>query len=276
VPLPRPLRQLGALLLDPLTLRAERALAAALHGIAVLTQTGAECLARRMRLPGGKVLAIPHGNACVAPAPLPEAPPLRLLYFGFIYPGKGIEDLFEALALAKSRAALDAEPVRLTLAGGTAAELAYGGRDDYPARLRSRAAALGLQSSLDWRLDLAPQDIPSLIQSHHALVLPYRESRKLGLLGQMRGTSGALSWATACGRGVIASDARAFPEEIRAGNGVSYPQGDVEALAGRIASLVREPALAHEWAARAAALARERAWPAVAARFVEWFCARRA
>ncbi|MGN2261442.1 hypothetical protein ACLXBB_36885, partial [Pseudomonas aeruginosa] len=54
-----------------------------------------ECLARRMRLPPGRVEVINHGNLEIATVPLPSLDTLRLLYFGFIYRGKGIEDLLE-------------------------------------------------------------------------------------------------------------------------------------------------------------------------------------
>mgnify|MGYP002653794097 CR=1 FL=1 len=85
------------------------------------------------------------------------------------------------------------------------------------------------------------------------MVLPYRESRKLAWLGQMRGTSGALAWAIACGRGAITSDARAFAEEIGSGNGAAFAQGDVPALARRIELLLEQPRLLRDWAERVVA-----------------------
>ena len=128
---------------------------------------------------------------------------MRLLYFGFIYRGKGIEDLLDALAL------LQEEPdtrdrVRLTLAGGAAPDIAFGRSGSYLDSLRQRAIRLGLRRNmLDWRLNLPAEQIPALIQAHHTMVLPYRESRKLAWLGQMRGTSGALSAASGARRGLF-------------------------------------------------------------------------
>jgi polysaccharide biosynthesis protein PslF len=103
------------------------------------------------------------------------------------------------------------------------------------------------------------------------MVLPYRESKKLGLLGRQRGTSGALSWAAACGRGAITSDARAFAEEVASGNGAIYPQGDVAALSEQLLLLARNPQMARDWAARAAAIGRERLWPLTAQKFATLF-----
>lgn len=266
--LPRPLPQLAMLACDPVTLARERRLASSLAGMVTLTATGAACLSARMQVPAARVHVIEHGNAVMPSAPLPPPEPLRLLYFGFVYPGKGLEDLLAAVAKVVVGGARD---LRLTIAGGSAPELAFGGRADYVAGLRALAGTMGIGQRLDWRLNLPAAEVPGLIQSHHVLVLPYRESRKLSLLGRMRGTSGALSWANACGRGVIASDARAFPEEVSHGNGMVFPEGDVAALAACIERLLHEPALAQAWAACASTLGVERGWGRVAERFRSFF-----
>ncbi|MGU0784968.1 glycosyltransferase [Pseudomonas aeruginosa] len=161
--------------------------------------------------------------------------------------------------------------VRLTLAGGTAAEMAFGAGGNYLDQLKAQIAELGLADAIDWNLNLAAADIPRTIQAHHVMVLPYRESKKLGLLGQQRGTSGALSWAAACGRGAITSDARAFAEEVASGNGAIYPQGDVAALSEQLLNLAREPRLAQAWAERAGAIGHARTWPRTALRFQALF-----
>ncbi|WP_241361103.1 glycosyltransferase family 4 protein [Pseudomonas aeruginosa] len=258
-------------LADPLTLREERAVAQGLTRLVTLTGLGGECLARRMRLPPGRVEVINHGNLEIATVPLPSLDTLRLLYFGFIYRGKGIEDLLEALADLFASAPEMRQRVRLTLAGGTAAEMAFGAGGNYLDQLKAQIAELGLADAIDWNLNLAAADIPRTIQAHHVMVLPYRESKKLGLLGQQRGTSGALSWAAACGRGAITSDARAFAEEVASGNGAIYPQGDVAALSEQLLNLAREPRLAQAWAERAGAIGHARTWPRTALRFQALF-----
>ena len=217
--LPSPLPQAAVVLADPLTLREERHVAQGLTRLITLTRLGADCLSQRMQLPAGKVAVINHANLAIAPAPLPALDTLHLLYFGFIYRGKGIEDLLQALADVFKQAPELRDRVRLTLAGGTAAEMAFGAGGNYLEQLNSQIAALGLTDSIDWRLNLPASEIAQTIQAHHVMVLPYRESKKLGLLGRQRGTSGALSWAAACGRGAITSDARAFAEEVASGNG---------------------------------------------------------
>lgn len=272
--LPRPLMQLLALLSDPHTLWAERRLARQVDGLVTLTDTGANRLAARMGIPRGKINVIPLGVVEVPPAPLPPLPPegpLKLLYFGYIYTGKGIEDLVDALARVVAKQAADGMSVRLTIAGGTAPDITYGAGGSYLDALRARVADKGLQALVDWELDVDERDIARLIQRHHVMVLPYWEPRKLSLLGQMRGTSAALAWAITSGRGAITSNARSFAEEIRSGNGQAYPQGDVAALTQRLAALLDAPDQAAAWARQAALVASQRVWPLNGMRFRQYF-----
>ncbi|UTH74388.1 glycosyltransferase [Chromobacterium sp. IIBBL 290-4] len=269
--LPRSLRQAAVCLSAPLLLARERRLAGQLSRLIALTTTGARCLQSKMRLPVSRVAVIPHGNAAAADAPLPPGP-LKLLYFGFFHPDKGIEDLLQALALLQAARPALSEELSLTLAGGVVADAASGNLQGYPQRLRDYAARLGLaEPLLEWRLNLPAAHIPRLIQAHHVMALPYREARKWVWLERMRGASGALSWAAACGRGAICSDARVFAEELSHGNGALFPQGDYRALARVLDSLLNQPGLAERWGAQAARLGRERAWPRVAGQFLDLF-----
>ena len=265
------LQQAAVVLTDPFTLRQERKLAHGMNRLFTLTGLGASCLRQRMGLADGRVAVVPHGNLDIAPAALPDLDVMRLLYFGFIYRGKGIEDLLQALARVLQADESLHGRLRLTLAGGTAAEMAFDGRNDYLDELRELIGRLQLHDSIDWRLDLPREEIAQVIQQHHVMVLPYRESQKLRILGEQRGTSGALSWAAACGRGAITSDARAFAEEVSSGNGMTYAQGNVEALAQALQGIARQPQLAAAWADRARSIGRERRWSSVGRRFHEHF-----
>jgi glycosyltransferase involved in cell wall biosynthesis len=271
--LPHPMPQAAALLADPLTLHEERRLARRMSRLITLTRLGGDCLRRRMGLRTGQVAVIAHGNLPIMPVELPALEPLRLLYFGFIYRGKGIEDLLEALARTLAAQPQCRGHVRLTLAGGTAPEMTFDPAGNYLDGLRQRISDLQLDDIVDWQLDLPSSEIAQTIQAHHVMVLPYRESKKLGWLGQMRGTSGALSWANACGRGVITSDARAFAEEVAGGNGITYQQGDVESLSSCLTRLVLDPGLARQWAVRAGETGQQREWSATARRFSDLFTA---
>ncbi|QJI21701.1 MULTISPECIES: glycosyltransferase [unclassified Pseudomonas] len=269
--LPHPLPQAAALLADPLTLYEERRLAKSMRRLITLTRLGGDCLRQRMGLKPEHVAVIAHGNLPIAPVALAPLQPLRLLYFGFIYRGKGIEDLLQALARTLAAHPQCRGQVRLTLAGGTAPEMTFDPAGNYLDGLRQLIATLHLGDVVDWQLDLPSADIPHTIQAHHVMVLPYRESKKLGFLGQMRGTSGALSWANACGRGVITSNARAFAEEVAGGNGITYQQGDIASLSDALSRLILDPQQARQWADHAADIGRQRQWASTAQRFAELF-----
>ncbi|MBJ2243298.1 glycosyltransferase [Pseudomonas sp. MF6768] len=269
--LPHPMPQAAALLADPLTLYEERRLAKSMRRLITLTRLGGDCLRQRMGLKPEQVAVIAHGNLPIAPVALPPLQPLRLLYFGFIYRGKGIEDLLQALARSLSAHPQCRGQVRLTLAGGTAPEMTFDPAGNYLEGLRQLITTLHLGDVVDWQLDLPSTDIPHTIQAHHVMVLPYRESKKLGFLGQMRGTSGALSWANACGRGVITSNARAFAEEVAGGNGITYQQGDIASLSDALNRLILDPQQARQWADHAADIGRQRQWASTAQRFAELF-----
>ncbi|MDE1167649.1 MAG: glycosyltransferase [Pseudomonas sp.] len=269
--MPSPVPQIATVLADPLCLHEERQLARSLTRLVTLTHAGSHSLRKRMGLRQQQMAVVPHGNLPIAPAPLPPLEPLRLLYFGFIYRGKGIEDLLDALALTFAQQPALRDTVRLTLAGGSEPEMAFGPSGSYIQQLRQRIEHAGLQGQVDWQLDLPADDIPKTIQAHHVMVLPYRESNKLKILGTLRGTSGALSWAVACGRGVISSDARSFAEEVAAGNGVIFPQGNVSALSAHISHLCATPELAQRWAEHATVVGIDRVWSITAQRFIQVF-----
>jgi len=265
------LYKLAILLVDPWALNDERNTAKSLAHIITLTSTGASKLQRRMRLNEGDVSVIPHGNSHVVARELPTMRPLKLLYFGFIYKGKGIEDLIAALSKAVTENPLLRENIKLTLAGGCSPEIAFGQKTNYLSELKLQIIRLGLEDLIHWELDVSDDDISDLIQQHHVVVLPYQESTKLKLLGDMRGTSGALSWAIACGRGVITSDARSFSEEVGFGNGAVYPQGNTDKLAELITMIFDEPEVISSWAEKAQAIALEREWDKVAGKFKHLF-----
>lgn len=181
--LPSPMPQAAVVLADPLTLREERQVAQGLTRLITLTRLGAECLSQRMQLPAGKVAVINHANLAIDPVALPPLEPLRLLYFGFIYRGKGIEDLVQALADVFNQDPQLRKRVRLTLAGGTAPEMAFGAGGNYLEQLNGQIAELGLADAVDWQLNLPADQIAQTIQAHHVMVLPYRESKNSACWG---------------------------------------------------------------------------------------------
>src|SRR5262249_16345837 len=93
-------------------------------------------------------------------------------YFGYVYPGKGIEDLLEAMRLAIAAH----DPVRLVVVGGTnEVILREAGRPDYLDELKRMAAKKGMTDQVTWT-GYYPSDTdrPSLyLRAADACVLPF-------------------------------------------------------------------------------------------------------
>jgi glycosyltransferase involved in cell wall biosynthesis len=261
--LPGPLRGLLTALSEPHSWWVERRLARKMEGLVAMTDTGAKALSRRLGVSLERIGVIPHGALRIAEAPLPSEGAVRLLHFGFVRSGKGIEVLIDALARAIAQDATLASRLTLTIAGGTSADPTYGRPGGYLDRLRKRVQDKGVVGQVEWELDVDGRDIPALIQRHHVVLLPKGGTRPAIWLGRRRSSSGAMSWATACGRGVIAPAVRTYAEEVKDGLGVVYRPGDVDALASHLQQLVAEPQAMQAWALAAAQRAARQDWSAV-------------
>jgi glycosyltransferase involved in cell wall biosynthesis len=269
--LPRAVQQGLTVATDAYSVARERRLAGLFRRLFVLTATGASALERRMKLAGDRLRVIPHGGRAIPFQAPPPNGPVRLIFFGFLHPGKGIEDLIDGFAeLRRSRPRLS-DQLRLTIAGGAHPTMLLASRRDYLATLRGLIRKNGLADRIALDTDIPDAEIPALIQRHHAMVLPYQTSRKLSLLGQNIASSGALSWAIACGRGALVSDSRALAEDVAAGNGAVYPQGDVASLTEWLTRLAADPSITARWADNASRMAAQRTWPATADRFLAAF-----
>ncbi len=264
------LQQLSALLSNPYTLYRERKVASSLSRLITLTATGAEVLRDRMGLDEGKVVTIPHGSWLV-PHKAISISPIRILCFGYLYRGKGHEDLLHALASLLKQMPQYRPQLQVTFAGGTNPELAIRGGNRYVDELRDLAKQLNIAELVQFETDLEEAQIAELIQSHSVLVLPYQQSRKLQLLGKLKGASGVLARAIGCGRGVITSSARALPEELAHGIGTVYPAGDSHALQQSLVQILEQPQLLVAWAESAQRLGEERDWPQIGLRFKSLF-----
>lgn len=150
--------------------------------------------------------------------PLPVVPErLRLLTVGSLVPVKGIDCLFEALALLDPK--LDWE---LTLVG------------DGPERVRLEVIARtrGIAERIRFAGMHPPAAIPSVLAEHDVFLLTSRSE----------GRPNALIEAMAAGRAVIASNIPAVTELIADGdNGLLFPMDDTAALTSRLERLISDP-----------------------------------
>ena len=269
--LPRRVQQVLTVLTNPISLARERQVAGRLAAMVTLTRHGADALASRMCVDRRRVHTIPHGVMLVPQTELPSLKRVRFLFFGYIFPGKGIEGLLEALVLLRQRNEAVFSDVHLTIAGGSSPSMMLRGQTDYLGQLRQLVDELGLNESVGFETDLPEARLPELIQAHHAMILPYEDSRKLSLLGRYLGSSGAAAWAIASGRGLLVTDARCMPEEIEAGNGVFFLQRNPAALADLLEQIVGNRECIEDWAACAKQLAITRSWQNVCQQFVRVF-----
>jgi glycosyltransferase involved in cell wall biosynthesis len=198
--------------------RLGRELAAARAAVAL---SGAVAGALAARAPGLPVirLALPALLAAApAPAtPAPARPGLRLLFFGRFRAYKGLDLLRDAFA--RLHAAHPAATLRVV------------GEGDAAACAPGLAALPGVTLEPRW---VAEAEIPALLASSDAVVLPYREASQSGIAPQ----------ALAMGIPVVATPVGGLLEQVRPGaGGVLASAVTAAALAEALDSLLRPGAL---------------------------------
>lgn len=233
---------------------------AAADAVVVMTETAQLRLLAGYSVDHAKVSLIPHGAATPSAGPTTRQRPAggrpRLLTWGLLGPGKGIEWAIDALSALSD---LHPHP-EYVVAGATHPKVREHQGEEYREMLVDRAAASGSAAQITF--DDAYRDLESLtdlIQSADLVVLPYDSKDQV--------TSGVLVDAVAAGRPVIST---AFPhavELLASGAGIVVPQRDPVALGNAIRAVLTDPELAASMAAEARRLAPGLSWSAVARRY---------
>jgi glycosyltransferase involved in cell wall biosynthesis len=228
-------------------------------GVVVMSHAAGSRLLASYAVDPAKVTMIPHGAWS---PPLPEMrcdghgfrP--KLLTWGLLGPGKGIEHVVSAMSLLG-----ELRPrVRYVVAGVTHPNVFARDGDQYRQSLIRASWAAGLGSSVSF--DDAYRDVGALkrlVSAASVVVLPY-DSRD-------QATSGVLVDALAAGRPVIST---AFPhavELLSSGAGILVPHCDPKALAAAILSVVSDPDMLAGMARRALEIAPSLSWATVAAQY---------
>jgi len=233
--------------------------------VVVMTETARQRLVAGFEVDGDKVIVIPHG-AATPPASAFAVTPTdrttrtdrrpRLLTWGLLGPGKGIEWAIDAFAELDD---LDPAPTYV-IAGATHPKVREHAGESYRGMLVERARRSGSGASVSF--DDSYRDLESLtdlIRSADLVVLPYDSADQV--------TSGVLVDAIAAGRPVVST---AFPhavELLASGAGIVVPQRDPAALAAAIRAVLTDSRRADAMAAEARRLAPELSWAAVARRY---------
>ncbi|MDE0802684.1 MAG: glycosyltransferase [Acidimicrobiales bacterium] len=228
--------------------------------VVVMTRSGRDRLVDRFGVDPSKVSVIAHGAATphgsVRRGTSRGRP--RLLTWGLLGPGKGIEWAIDALVELRG---MDPSPEYL-IAGATHPKVKQRSGEDYRNMLMSRARSAGVAPFVSF--DAAYRDLPALtelIASADVVVLPYDSDEQV--------TSGVLVDAVAAGRPVVST---AFPhasELLSSGAGIVVPQRDPAALASAIRSVLSDATLAEGMAAEARRLGPGLSWEAVAACYAD-------
>lgn len=184
----------------------------------------AELEAYRKFVPNRPVVAFPNSVDCAAFAvPARERPdpraPLRLVYIGRLAREKGLLELLQGLALARSL--------------GTDAQLTIAGSGTEETRLREAAQALGLSARVAFAGPATGQRKVELLGDADAFVLPsYAEGLPYALLESM-----------AAGVPVIASSVGAIPDVVvDRVHGLLIAPRDVAAVAAAVRELASDRA----------------------------------
>ena len=180
----------------------------------------------------------------------------RVLTWGLLGPGKGIEHAIAAVARLDA-----ASPApHYVVAGATHPKVLAAQGEGYRFSLHSLARRLGVADRVhfdpgyrDWN------SLRALVRSADVVLLPY-ESRE-------QESSGVLVEALASGKPVVAT---AFPhavELLSSGAGIVVPHGDIDAMSEALARVLFEPGVASAMRACARREARSLMWPAIGASY---------
>ncbi len=209
-----------------------------------------DALTKKFRVPPERVNILPHGELGSlyqrwAGGNSLAREPYTLLFFGRIWPYKGLKYLLEAMPLVVERIS----EVKLIIAG----------RGENPRQYFSNGCDEKRYEILN---DFIPvETVAALFQRSAVVVLPYVESSQ----------SGVASIAYATGTPVIASNVGGLAEMVRhEKDGLLVPPRDVRALADAIVRLLSDRDLQRQM--QAAALARcqeDLNWSNIAAQTVE-------
>ena len=170
-----------------------------------------------------KVLLMPLCAPWADPAPSSKARHRYVVAVGRLLPAKGQLDLVEAVAALSAE---DRQGLRVELVGSR-----RNSDPDYIKLLRSRVTELGLGHVVRVRLDLSDKSLQSY----------YRTAAVFVSTSLHEGFCVPVIEAIASGCRVVATDAGALPETVGP-CGAIVPVGDVDALAGALASALNAPA----------------------------------
>ena len=186
-----------------------------LEGAVDLFIAPSEFVGRRLLewgLPAERVSVVPHPTTL---GPASTEPGNYGLYVGRLSPEKGLDVLLDGLRAA-------GDPPFKVVGGGPLLEA-----------LRARAEGLRL-AAVEFTGHVPSEEVAGLLAGARFVVVPSVWEEVAGL---------AAIEAMAAGRPLLVADSGGLPELVRAGEGLSFPPGDAQALADGIVKLVGDSEL---------------------------------
>lgn len=251
--------------------RSQRAVLAALGervaGVVAMSGRAAQLLADVYDVDPDKIRVIRHG---VPDLPLVEPdlvkPELGLagreviLSFGLLGPGKGYEQVIEAMDRVR-----DARPRALfVILGASHPDLVRREGEAYRDRLRQRVDDLGLTDHVRFEdRFVTTGELGRWLLAADIFVTPYPGLEQI--------VSGTLSYAVGAGKAIVSTPYAYATELLADGRGILVPPSSPSALADAFIELLERPGLRSEIAERAYAYGRRMVWRRVGARYRDLF-----
>jgi glycosyltransferase involved in cell wall biosynthesis len=207
-------------------------------------------------IPAEQVTVIPHGSAWQPAPPTGSANRRRILTWGLLGPGKGIERAIAAIAQLKD---LDPAPI-YTVVGQTHPQVARREGFTYRDRLHEMVDDLGLVGQVEFDDGYkSDDDLYRLVAASDVIVVPYDNCEQV--------CSGVLTEAVSVGRPVVATSFPHARELLGSGAGMVIDHDDLSAFSAAIRTFLTDD-VAYR---RAVEMARRQAlnlsWSNVAGRY---------
>ncbi len=235
--------------------------------VVVLSPSAVDLLEERYGVPRSRVHMIWHGVPTVDRVPR-EVAKARLglvgrwvlTTFGLVSPGKGIEDVLDALPAI---ATVSPNVLYLVL-GETHPNLRRREGEWYRAMLLERVQRLGIQDLVRFENRyMDDEELIRYLQATDVYLTPYLNPDQI--------VSGTLSWAMACGCAVVSTPYRYAQDVLNDGRGVLVPFRSPKAIATAVIDLLSDPERRERVGERAWQFAQQMRWPVVARMYASLF-----
>jgi polysaccharide biosynthesis protein PslF len=225
--------------------------------LVVLSESARSALVSSHSIPRSEVVVIPHGSRWSATPP-PRGPARRLITWGLLGPGKGLERSIEAIAKLRD---LDPSP-HYTIVGRTHPVVARNQGIAYRRHIESLVIDLGVEDMVDF-VDhyVAEDELYEMVRNSHVVVVPYDNTDQV--------TSGVVTDAIAAGRPIVATRFPHAEELVASGPGIVVAHGSTT-LADGVRTLVESPEVYDRAARSAAAKGSDLSWTSGAIRYAEF------